>query len=388
MFIKRISYLNDGAPSAPAAAAGASASNSTSSQATTSSGNVSAPLTGFAGLRERFGLNKPENAGEGDSIDDFDDLDLDEEPGEPEDNAEITPEDSLEKPATDENPDKYGGLTKEEFDAAPLHIWTDKDGTEVEFKTTAELDKAIGNGRSAEKIARAYKEQKVELGKYKESHENYKQIEDMMANDPRGLLNMFTEDMDDQMLADFVLEKAEYLRQDPTARENLRKQKAAENLLQERALLEKQQASLKAAQQKSAREAEERSVSSWVDAETLKYLAKIPAEYKPFVDRQINLILMEASRSIDSGKNLYLGEMTKNLADVMKPLLARTSPEAVKQAIGQESAAAKKANVSRLQAATAAAAPKPAGGDNLFAGGNVFERLKAGITSGKLTMTR
>jgi len=384
MFIKRISYLNDGAPSAPAAAAGASASAGSSTQATTSSGNVPAPATGFAGLRERFGLNA---SNEGEGIDDYDDLDLDEEPGEPESNAEIVPEEGAEKPATDATDAKeYGGLTKEEFDAAPLHIFTDKDGTEVEFKTTADLDKAISNGRSAEKIARAYKEQKAELTKYKESHENYQQIEEMMSNDPRALLNMFTEDMDDQMLADFVLEKAEFLRQDPAARDNFRKQKAAENLLQERALLEKQQASLKAAQQASAREAEERSVSSWIDAESQKYMAKVPKEYQPYLDRQINLLLMEASRSIDSGKNLYLGEMSKNLAEVMKPLLARTSPEAVKTAIGQESAAAKKANVSRLQAATAAAAPKPAQ-ENLFSGGNVFERLKAGITSGKLQMT-
>lgn len=327
----------------------------------------------FASLKDSYGLNSmgedtddDELLGEGLSQDEMD-LNSDHPDGDDND-----PEISTD--SADDN-GKYGGLSKEEFDALPLHEFVDATGKTHTFHDEATLNKALERSNSATKMAEAYKALKAESAKNQIHLENYREIDNLMRNNPRELLDLITEDMDDSVVESYLLDKAQYFRMPEDQRKQVRDQRAAQNVLTEQRAQAAAKERARAAAAEQARNADESAVGAWIDSNFEKWAPKVPPEYKGFLDRQIKLLLQEAKLKLDSGHEIYLQDMSNELESLLRPLLAKTSPQRMAKERGAAADVARRDAVSRVQNAASpqagrrapAVAAKVASSDDIFA---------------------
>jgi len=377
-------FMSTSAPSGTPVTSATSSSSTARTSTTTSSTSGKPDLnsvakTGdtsalFSSLMTSYGLNDGEGGvnegdellGEGLSQEQMD-LNSDHPDGE-------DPEISNEFDASDDS--LRGGLSKEEFDALPLHEFVDASGKTHSFKDEATLNKALERGNSATKMAEAYKALKAESVKNQTHLENYKEIDNLWKNNPRELLEMITEDMDEKVIENFLIDKAQYFRMPEDQRKAVRDQRAAQNILMEQRAQTAARERQRAAAAEQARNSDESAVGAWIDSNFEKWAPKVPAEYKGFLDRQIKLLLQEAKLKLDNGQEIYLQDMSNELESLLRPLLSRTSPQNMAKERGAAADVARKDAVSKVQTsaarqgsrtATAAAPTKAATSDDIFA---------------------
>lgn len=369
------------APTATATSSSATARTSTPTTTTTSKPDLNAiAKTGntddlFASLKDSYGLNSAGEDNDGEELlgeglsDDEMDLNSDHPNGDGDDND---PEISNE---TDDGSEKYGGLSKEEFDALPLHEFVDATGKTHTFHDEAALNKALERSNSATKMAEAYKALKAESTKNQIHLENYREIDNLWRNNPRELLDLITEDMDDKVIESYLMDKAQYFRMPEDQRKQVRDQRAAQNILTEQRAQAAAKERARAAAAEQARNADESAVGAWIDSNFEKWAPKVPPEYRGFLDRQIKLLLQEAKLKLDGGQQIYLQDMSNELESLLRPLLAKTSPQKMAKERGAAADVARRDAVSRVQNAASpqagrrapAVAAKGASSDDIFA---------------------
>ncbi len=327
----------------------------------------------FASLKDSYGLNSAGEGNDGDELlgeglsDDEMDLNSDHPSGD-DDDPELSTE-------TGDDSGKYGGLSKEEFDALPLHEFVDSSGKTHSFKDEAALNKALERSNSATKMAEAYKALKAESAKNQIHLENYKEIDNLWRNNPRELLDLITEDMDDGVIESYLIDKAQYFRMPEDQRKQVRDQRAAQNILTEQRAQAAARERARVAAAEQARNADESAVGAWIDSNFERWAPKVPAEYRGFLDRQIKLLLQEAKLKLDGGQQIYLQDMSNELESLLRPLLAKTSPQKMAKERGAAADVARRDAVSKVQNAASPQAgrrapavnAKGASSDDIFA---------------------
>ena len=282
----------------------------------------------------------------------------------------------------------------------PLYRFEGKVGEKavsMEIKDKADLDKLLTKAVMAQDLYKEHKKVLASMDTYKEKAELLDQIDKLTEENPIEFMNNLVEDLSEEQeeqFADWLLQQADNLRKSKEQRAYEKEIREARRIRQERESEIKRAQALQERQAQVAAETERKQLSAWANTEFQKYSAKLPAEYKEWIDDQIKYTVAKSRQMMDNGEEVTFEDLSRMLSRQLKPVLSRTTPNQVRQEIGRATEEKKKQSLTKLQA-TAGRVVAPTARNNrlqeLAQSGNtsgIFDFFEEMVDNGSLKLTR
>lgn len=265
---------------------------------------------------------------------------------------------------------------------------------ELAFNNKQELDNWIKKGYVADVLYTKNKElqqQVAEAQQYKEGHEFAQRFDKMVAENPQKVLEAIIEDMDEGVLSQWLIEKAEHLSRDPKEREYERRLKEAEMIKQQMAEMRAEREQIEQQRVQSAQEADRYAVQTWGESILGKVKTSLPEEHYPIMEDVLRSSLLEGKHMQANGEVVTIKTLDKIFARRAKPLIDLIKARGVNQStvnakVGETIAGKKQDGLSRIQQATSSAqrSSKPPMEDANIS--KMFDSLIDGVSAGRYKM--
>lgn len=265
---------------------------------------------------------------------------------------------------------------------------------ELAFNNKQELDNWIKKGYVADVLYTKNKElqqQVADAQQYKEGHEFAQRFDKMVAENPQKVLEAIIEDMDESVLSQWLIEKAEHLSRDPKEREYERKLKEAEMIKQQMAEMRAEREQIEQQRIQSAQEADRYAVQTWGESILGKVKTSLPEEHYPIMEDVLRSSLLEGKHMQANGEVVTIKTLDKIFARRAKPLIDLIKARGVNQStvnakVGETIAGKKQDGLSRIQQATSSAqrSSKPPSEDANIS--KMFDQLIDGVSTGRYKM--
>jgi hypothetical protein len=249
----------------------------------------------------------------------------------------------------------------------------------LDIQDKAQLDKMISKAIAAQDLYKEHKKMSAELSTYKEKAELLDQIDQLTEKDPIKFMDNLVEDLTEEQeekFADWLLVQADNLRKSKVDRERDRILRDAQRIRQEKQMDIQRHERLMQQQEEVRLKSEQQQLSSWANSEFSKYSAKLPAEYKGWVDEQIKYVVAKSRQIMDNGDDVTFEDLSRMLHTQIKPVLGRATPNQVRQEIGKATDAKRQQSLSKLQS-SAGRVVQPSARNN-----RLQELTKSGDTAG------
>jgi hypothetical protein len=234
----------------------------------------------------------------------------------------------------------------------------DKDH-KIQFKTREQLDLAIKKAIVSDRLYKDNKTLRTEMESYKQDREYARNMDDYLENRPMELMDMIMEDLPEEHVKDWLLQKAEWYGQDQEIRRQAQVQKENELLRRKLAAIEEGEARLQQQRQQTALEADKYVVQSWGSGTLSKLQSRIPEQYHGIVEKELRSTLLEARHRQQNNENVDIKMLDRIFARNMKPLMdligAKTNQSAVDREVGRAMDAKRQQNLTRVQTAASQA---------------------------------
>lgn len=280
----------------------------------------------------------------------------------------------------------------DEDDGLPLYTFQAKvDGEDVDLviENQEDLDNYLKRAVVAPKLYKENKELRSKIDELSIRASNADEFDRMAKEEPAELLELITEDMDEEQLVQWIREKAKYLGKSQEEREAIKKQRESEFI---RKTWEQQQAAkqqIEKSKVEAETQAQTRLVESWRESEFTKWAVKVPEEHHELLKDLIDQQLLYASNLAREGKDVELKALSQRLFKFATALSG--SRKQIEKKIGEQTQAARQQAKSKLQTVANTART---GGQNKpknsmdFNGDtdSLFDSLSRGIESGRVTL--
>lgn len=276
----------------------------------------------------------------------------------PANNAESIPEPKLEKivGADTSTPDKDNKTNNEDDEDLPLYYYEGKIGNEiknVEIKDKDQLDRYIQKGLLAEKVYKEYKNLQGVVDTLQEKANAMEAMDKMLDEGKHSeVLDMIVEDMDEEALFSWVESLVENKKKPKEVRDFEREKKEIERYKKEREWEEEQKKIIAEQKAELARKQEKQQLHAWANSEFNRYISKLGDEYRPWLNKQIQLVVASQSKMLDNNNDLTIADLSAALREQLKPVLSRVSPNKMKHELGKLTEVKKQDALTRLQNST------------------------------------
>ena len=225
-----------------------------------------------------------------------------------------------------------------------------------EFKTQKELDSVISRGLAAQHLYKAHQETKAKLAELEPDAQWGRDLAAMVKSEPKEFLDLLRDELIPQeVLAEWVHDAyqnfSNLAKMDPETRAKEQRLREYEKMLEERKYLEQEHIRLQEQKARAIEEEESRKFQAWHTAETQKWSAKVPAEYRESVNKAMRAVVGQAKAELDAGKKVTLKELTKNLEDILAPYAHAKSPSQHRREAGAATEQRRQASSTALQGA-------------------------------------
>jgi hypothetical protein len=248
--------------------------------------------------------------------------------------------------------------------AFPTHKFSQEIGGQkydFDIKSPEQLNTIVSKAIVADQVYAKYRKQSAEIETLKGDKATLDNIDKMLEENPHQLLNNLTEDLDDDVVRQWIMQKAEEINQDPGQRAIQKKLKYAEVLEQKMAAMTAREEALEANRRQAAMDADKHTVGSWMDGQRSLMGAKVPEKYMGLVEDQLKYVIMEARDKTRRKEQVTIKTLDTMLNLKMKPILdliAQDKPSRnVDREVGQALQSKKEQNLSRIQSSTSSRQP-------------------------------
>ena len=308
----------------------------TSTPVNSPSGNISTSDDLFRGFEEKMGLKNKEHDEQAFGKD-----------------AHLNPSESESIEDYEEEVASEVAATEESDDNLPLYVFKEKVGdeeVELNIENKAQLDHYLKRAAIAPKIFKENKQLKMDVAKYQERAKDADEFDRMVNEEPMEILNAIIEDMNEEMLTNWVKDLSQNLQQSAEQREYFKKLRQAEYVLknQERQMQQQQQFETK--RQQAIEQENIKQVQNWRNSEFQKWSSKIPTENHSVLQDMIDDTLMYASRMANEGHDVDLVTLTNRLSRYANSIIG--SQKSINNKVGKATVAARQQATTKLQAST------------------------------------
>jgi hypothetical protein len=274
------------------------------------------------------------------------------------------------------------------------------DGKQYDFdiSTPEQLNTIVSKAIVADKVYSNYQALKKETDVLRKDRESLDNIDNMLEKDPHRLLNIFTEDLDDEVVRQWIMAKAEELNQDPQQRDTQKKLKNYAALQAKMDALTEREAALVEDRRKAAMDADRHTVGSWLDGKRSLLGSKVPEKYMSLIEDQMKYVMMEARDKTRRKEVVTVKTLDAMLNLKIKPILELISQDKptrnVDREVGQATQSKKEQNLSRIQSSTSQRQPaaNQTGMKRLIADQDnpvgIFEEVLKGMDQGRLKLRK
>jgi hypothetical protein len=217
------------------------------------------------------------------------------------------------------------------------------------------MDVALARGIQAPQIYEALQAAKTDVAKYKDDAEWANSLQELARDDPEEFFDHVVEELIPvEKLASWVHAKyhefSKLAAMRPEERQRELRAKEADKLLRERAHSEEVRKKAEEAQAQARVEQEKVKFASWQHKERQKWEAKLPEAARASLDRYFRMVALSAEDYLDSGKDYGYGHMTRDLADLLNPLVVNSqSPVQAKREEANNNRARNEAEKEKLR---------------------------------------
>lgn len=266
---------------------------------------------------------------------------------------------------------------------------------QIQFKSKEQLDRAITKALVADKIYKQYKEIQAKIPDLEASHAYAQRIDEMIEKEPLTLLDTIMEDIDEEMVKEWLIQKAEHYSRPQKDREIERKLKQAELLERKMAAIEQREKELEQKRIESAREADRHTVQAWGDGLMAKVRTRIPEEYFPMMKDVLQSTLLEGKNRRNNNETVTIKTLDSIFARRAKPIIELISMakksgtgKTIQAEVGRAIDSKKQEGLARVQQAASGLQQKQAGTkpNRDFNVSEVFDDLIQGVGSGRYRM--
>lgn len=225
-----------------------------------------------------------------------------------------------------------------------------------EFKTQKELDSVISKGLAAQHLYKAHQDIKAKLAELEPDAQWGRDLVSMVKSEPKEFLDLLRDELIPQeVLAEWVHDAyqnfSNLAKMDPETRAKEQRLREYEKMLEERKYLEQENMRLQEQKARAVEEEENRKFQAWHTAETQKWAAKVPVEYRESVNTAMRAVVGQAKAELDAGKKVTLKDLTKNLEGILAPYVHAKSPSQHRREAGAATEQRRQASSTALQGA-------------------------------------
>lgn len=229
----------------------------------------------------------------------------------------------------------------------------------IQFKSKEQLNTAIKKAIVSDRLYKDNKSLRTEMDSYKQDREYARSMDDYLENRPKELMDMIIEDLPEEDVKNWLLEKAEWYGQDQEVRRQAQVQKENELLRRKLAAIEEGETRLSQQRQQAALEADKYVVQSWGTGTLSKLKTRIPEQYHGMVEKELRSTLLEARHRQQNSENVDIKMLDRIFARNMRPLLdligTKTNQRVVDREVGRVLDEKKQQNLTRVQTAASQA---------------------------------
>jgi len=228
---------------------------------------------------------------------------------------------------------------------------------EFTFKSQEHLNKALTKAFVADKVYERYQSLKSEFDQAQEHIKFSKEFDEMVGKDPTHVLEAIVEDMDEKVLEQWLLTKAEELSRDPKQRTLEKRLKHAEMLEKKFEEMERQREELSQQRVRSAQEADNHVVAAWREGVLARAQSRIPEQHHAIVKDVLQSTLLEGSQRRKNNETVSVKTLDAIFTRRMRPILElikarEADPKTVQREVGRAIENKKQEGLSRVQQAT------------------------------------
>lgn len=229
----------------------------------------------------------------------------------------------------------------------------------IQFKTKEQLNTAIKKAIISDRLYKDNKTLRTEMDSYKQDREYARSMDDYLENRPKELMDMIIEDLPEEDVKNWLLEKAEWYGQDQEVRRQSQVQKENDLLRRKLAAIEEGEARLVEQRKQTALEADKYVVQSWGSGTLSKLKTRIPDQYHGMVEKELRSTLLEARHRQQQNENVDIKMLDRIFARNMRPILdligTKTNQRVVDKEVGRVLDEKKQQNLTRVQTAASQA---------------------------------
>lgn len=263
----------------------------------------------------------------------------------------------------------------------------------IQFNTPEQLNRAIQKAVVAEKVYKDYKALKQNVDTYKEGYEFSQRFDTLVSKEPAKLLNAITEEMGEDALKQWILQKAEYLARPAQEREIERKLAEAEELRQQMEEMKQEREMIKQQRLQSAQEADKHVVKAWGEGLLSKIATRFPEQYHGIFEKELRSTLLEGRHRRSSGETITIKTLDSIFARNVKPIIEliaakKVDNKTINREVGKAIQSKKQDGLGRVQQAARSMqasnqTKRPAGDVDI---GQLFDSLISGAERGQVKM--
>lgn len=224
----------------------------------------------------------------------------------------------------------------------------------IQFKSREQLNTAIKKAVVADRLYKENKDLKANIQSYDEDRSFARNMDDYLENRPFELMDMVIEDLPEEEIKNWLIQKAEWYGQDQEVRRQARVAKENEMLRKKIEAIEQAETRAKEQRSQLALEADRHVVKSWGAGILTKMKSRIPDTYHGIVEKELRNTLIEARHLQNQNVNVDVKTLDKIFQRNMRPMLdlisEKTNTKVVDREVGRVLNEKKQQNLTRVQA--------------------------------------
>ena len=269
---------------------------------------------------------------------------------------------------------------------------------DFDIKSPEQLNSIVSKAIVADQVYSKYQSLKEEAEILRSDRAVLDNIDRMLESDPHSLLDNLTEGLDDDVVRQWIIQKAEELNQDPQQRAIQRKLKEHEVLKAKMDSLIAEKEAIEQSRRNAALESDKHTVGAWLDGKRSLLAAKVPEKYMSLVEDQMKYVMLEARDRTRRKETVTIKTLDSMLTQKIKPILElieRDKPTRdVNREVGKATQSKKEQSLSRIQSSTSQRQPQSnqtnmkkivANKDNPI---GIFDEILKGMDSGRLHLRK
>lgn len=275
----------------------------------------------------------------------------------------------------------------------PLYVFQGKvmgKDQSLVIETQQQLDKIISQGQAAKQIIPEFKRLREENNVLRSKAERADNLDTLVTKDPKAFLDSIAENLDENVLADWVYDRFEEFKKlaNMSDEERLRERKVkqADRLLREREMLAKESEAAQKRNEEAKINLEYKRLSNWRDDIQTKLRTKVDPTLHPWVDAQIKSVMISYNNTLKSGEEINLAKLNKMIDFTMAPLFERLSKKdmdkTVRNTLNEKSNTATR----ELQNHTRQQTTKPTNKTEPLTSDDIWNRIGSLVGAGKLRL--